>query len=121
MTVVETLILENQYAIMNALYEQEHQLRTMGVIRLPTTFSSEALKRKMTQTICALNASADTYAMEVAKLQGEVYEVRAMCHQLRHVLAGALCCVCGDPLGTDEEIVVDDDDQTVHKRCEKAK
>lgn len=38
--------------------------------------------------------------------------------QLRKFLAGALCAVCGEALGEDREIVMDDDERTIHKECE---
>ena len=57
-------------------------------------------------------------AMENAKLESEVRNTRYVSHQLRKFLAGALCTFCGDPLGTEEEIVQNDDEETMHKRCE---
>lgn len=39
--------------------------------------------------------------------------------QLRKFLAGALCAFCGEPLGEDREIIMDDDDRTIHKDCEE--
>lgn len=57
-------------------------------------------------------------AMQNAKLQSEVHEMRAAGHQLRSYLAGALCTVCGEPLGHEEEIVQNDEQETMHKRCE---
>jgi hypothetical protein len=59
-------------------------------------------------------------AMRDAERDSEVRESRYAMKQLRNFLAGALCCVCGEPLGHDEEIVSDDEDRTVHKRCEDA-
>ena len=55
-----------------------------------------------------------------AKIQGEEREkeYRLMAAQLRKFLAGALCTVCGEPLGADEEIVQNDDEETMHARCE---
>jgi len=38
--------------------------------------------------------------------------------QLRDFLAGALCAVCGEELGHDEEIISDEQDRTIHKHCE---
>jgi len=56
-----------------------------------------------------------------AMLQLRIEELeRAGCmveRQLRKFLAGALCAQCGEPLGEDGEIVMDDDDRTVHKNC----
>lgn len=44
---------------------------------------------------------------------------RTMERTLRKYLAGALCAVCGEALGEDREIVMDDDDgRTLHKECE---
>lgn len=43
---------------------------------------------------------------------------RFAARQLRKFLAGALCCQCGEQLGEDEEIIQDDDECTIHKRCE---
>lgn len=59
-------------------------------------------------------------AMENAKLQSEIKEVNSMMLQLRKFLAGSLCTVCGDPLGTDEEITQNDNDETMHAHCEDA-
>jgi hypothetical protein len=47
-------------------------------------------------------------------------EMRLVAAQLRKFLAGALCAVCGDPLGTEDEIIQDDDDRTMHARCESS-
>lgn len=59
-----------------------------------------------------------------AKIQQEdrIRELHLMLQQMRKFLAGALCAVCGDRLGEDEEIiqidVLEDEPATVHKRCE---
>lgn len=37
--------------------------------------------------------------------------------QLRKFLAGALCCVCGEQLGEDREIIMVDDG-TIHEDCQ---
>lgn len=39
--------------------------------------------------------------------------------QLRAYLAGALCTVCGEPLGDDEELTQDDENHTMHSHCLK--
>lgn len=57
-------------------------------------------------------------AMEIAKLQSDVHETRMVMLQLRKFLAGALCASCGEPLGHDEEIVQNDEEETLHARCE---
>jgi len=59
-------------------------------------------------------------AMENAKLHSEVHETRAVARQLRKFLAGSLCSVCGEPLGNEEEIIQNDDEETMHKHCEDA-
>ena len=46
-------------------------------------------------------------------------EQRHVMLQLRKYLAGALCCVCGEPLGMEAEIVQDDEERTIHKDCEE--
>ena len=45
---------------------------------------------------------------------------RMMERQLRKYLAGALCCECGEPLGEDREIIMDDAERTIHAECETA-
>jgi hypothetical protein len=57
-------------------------------------------------------------AMENAKLMSEVHETRAMMLQLRKYLAGALCTVCGDPIGIEEEVIQNDNEETMHRGCE---
>lgn len=57
-------------------------------------------------------------AMENAQLQSDVHETHNMARQLRKFLAGALCTVCGDPLGMEEEIIQNDEEETMHKHCE---
>ena len=45
---------------------------------------------------------------------------RAVERQMRKFLAGALCAECGEPLGDtggDGDIVQDDDERTLHKKC----
>jgi hypothetical protein len=37
--------------------------------------------------------------------------------QLRKYLAGALCAVCGEPLGEDRQIIMDDNERTLHEEC----
>ena len=59
-------------------------------------------------------------AMEDIQAQDEARAMRLAAAQLRKFLAGALCAVCGDPLGTEDEIIQDDDDRTMHARCESA-
>jgi len=44
-----------------------------------------------------------------------------MAAQLRKFLSTALCATCGEPLGTDEEVVQDDEEtKTMHARCADA-
>lgn len=43
---------------------------------------------------------------------------RSVAKQLRDYLAGALCAACGELLGHDEEIIQNEDDETMHARCE---
>ena len=57
-------------------------------------------------------------ALELTQAQDEAQAMRLAAAQLRKFLAGALCAVCGDPLGTEQEIVQDDEDRTMHKGCE---
>lgn len=57
-------------------------------------------------------------AMENAKLISDVRDMRNAALQLRKYLAGALCSVCGEPLGEEEEIVQNDSEETMHKHCE---
>jgi len=57
-------------------------------------------------------------ALRVTELESEVRSLHFIMKQVRDMLAGALCCECGDPLGHDEEIVCDDEDRTIHKHCE---
>lgn len=57
-------------------------------------------------------------AMKCAQLESEVHEMRMQAQQLRKFLAGALCSVCGEPLGTDIEIIQNDDEETMHAGCE---
>jgi hypothetical protein len=61
----------------------------------------------------------DDIAKQMAEIQaqGERQEQQMMMRQMRNYLAGALCTICGEPLGHDEEIVQDDEDRTMHKRC----
>jgi hypothetical protein len=59
-------------------------------------------------------------AMENAKLESEMHEMRFAVQQLRNYLAGALCSVCGEPLGNEEEIIQNDDEETMHKHCDEA-
>jgi hypothetical protein len=58
--------------------------------------------------------------MENAKLQSDVWETRGVARQIRKFLAGALCSVCGEPLGHEEEIIQNEDEETLHKHCEDA-
>jgi hypothetical protein len=50
--------------------------------------------------------------------------LRGARHQMLHLrkfLAEALCCICGERLGEDDnDILSDDEDRTVHKHCEEA-
>ena len=57
-------------------------------------------------------------ALRVTELEGEIHVMRLAAKELRDFLAGALCTVCGEPLGHDEEII-QDDDRTMHKHCER--
>lgn len=59
---------------------------------------------------------------QFAQIQAEerAREERFAALQLRKFLAGALCCECGEPLGTSEEIIQDDEERTIHARCESA-
>lgn len=57
-------------------------------------------------------------AMENAKLRFEISETRHMMHQLRKYLGGALCTVCGEPLGMEDELTQNDDEETMHLSCE---
>jgi len=50
--------------------------------------------------------------------ESDQHELRLVMKQMRDFLAGALCCACGEPLGHDDEIISDDDERTIHKRCE---
>jgi hypothetical protein len=59
-------------------------------------------------------------AMRDAARDTEAHEQSFAMKQLRDFLAGALCAQCGEKLGHDEEIISDDEDRTVHKRCEDA-
>jgi hypothetical protein len=59
-------------------------------------------------------------AMENAKLQSEVHEMHNTVWQFRKFLAGSLCTVCGEPLGMEEEIIQNDEEETMHKHCEEA-
>lgn len=43
---------------------------------------------------------------------------RMMERQLRKFLAGATCAECGEELGEDREIIMDDDERTIHAECE---
>lgn len=56
-------------------------------------------------------------SLAASEAESEAHGLRLMMKQLRDFLAGALCTVCGEPLGHDEEII-QDDDRTMHKRCE---
>lgn len=58
-------------------------------------------------------------AFHLIQLEGEIREQRNIMLQLRQFLAGALCCVCGEPLGNEEEIISDDEDRTIHNHCEE--
>jgi hypothetical protein len=51
------------------------------------------------------------------KLEEAERAARMMERQLRKFLAGALCAECSEPLGEDREIVMDDDERTIHKEC----
>lgn len=57
-------------------------------------------------------------AMRESEAESERNALRLIAKELRDYLAGALCAACGDPLGHDEELVQDDDDRTMHKRCD---
>lgn len=52
--------------------------------------------------------------IEEAERAGRMVE-----RQLRKFLAGALCAVCGEPLGEDREIIMDNNERTIHKECER--
>lgn len=58
---------------------------------------------------------------QFAKIQAEesARGDRLIMRQMRKFLAGALCAECGEPLGEDEEIVQDDDERTMHAKCEQ--
>lgn len=56
--------------------------------------------------------------MERIQREGEERSMSLAAAQLRKFLSTALCATCGEPLGTDEEIVQNDDEtKTMHKRC----
>lgn len=61
--------------------------------------------------------------MRVVQLEGELQDMSLRAAQIRKFLAGALCAVCGEPLGESEELtqeaVENDEPRTIHKRCER--
>ena len=56
-------------------------------------------------------------AMKNAQLESEIRETRLMMRQLRKYLGGALCSVCGEPLGMEEELTQNDSEETMHVHC----
>lgn len=60
---------------------------------------------------------------QFARIQAEerVKEEHSVALQFRKFLSGALCAVCGEPLGeavgNEPWITQDDDDRTMHARC----
>ncbi|HZS57568.1 MAG TPA: hypothetical protein VFA65_24420 [Bryobacteraceae bacterium] len=62
---------------------------------------------------------ADTAAEAMLEARCEELERagRMVERQLRKYLAGALCAVCGEPLGEDRQIIMDDNERTLHEEC----
>lgn len=66
-----------------------------------------------------MNTSLEDTLEEIQAEEAQRGDRLAM-RQVRKFLAGALCCECGEQLGEDEEIVQDDEERTIHARCEKS-
>lgn len=62
--------------------------------------------------------SSATEEMLRMQIEGLERDARMMERQLRKFLAGALCAGCGEALGEDREIIMDDDERTIHKECD---
>jgi hypothetical protein len=58
-------------------------------------------------------------AMRLVQLEDELRSLQ-LARQLRNFLAGALCAVCGEPLGEGRIVQIDKDgtDCTCHAECE---
>lgn len=66
---------------------------------------------------CGPRASLDE-TFETIQAEDRARELRLLARQVRKFLAGALCAGCGNPLGEDREVVMNDDGETTHKGCE---
>lgn len=58
--------------------------------------------------------------MRAMRAEADLRDNMLVMKQLRDFLAGALCAECGEGLGHDEEIISDDKDRTIHKRCDQS-
>lgn len=57
--------------------------------------------------------------LKIIQLEQDIIHTQRVMAQLRAYLAGALCTVCGEPLGDDEELTQDDESHTMHSHCLK--
>lgn len=56
--------------------------------------------------------------LENENLRSQLHGAASRIAQMRNMIAGALCCHCGEPLGdNDENIISNDEDETIHKNC----